>query len=214
MTQSENKYYNTIFQQIKFKVKESENILQRFKFSQQMMENLINDLLDLAKLENNKFSMTNEFFNLQQTIYQALHMLQFMATQNGVELKAVIDKRIHLDLIQSIMGDERRFLQMLLNFLSNALKFTNKDGCITVKVDILEDQLVNESLSDKDDIQNLLAMDEIKLKNEGYKDLDDYVRKNVKMNHKSEKTYDIKEGQQRYLKLKLSVIDTGIGISE
>lgn len=103
---------------------------------------------------------------------------------------------------------------MLLNFLSNALKFTNKDGCITVKVDILEDQLVNESLSDKDDIQNLLAMDEIKLKNEGYKDLDDYVRKNVKMNHKSEKTYDIKEGQQRYLKLKLSVIDTGIGISE
>ena len=75
MTQSENKYYNTIFQQIKFKVKESENIFQRFKFSQQMMENLINDLLDLAKLENNKFSMTNEFFNLQQTIYQALHML-------------------------------------------------------------------------------------------------------------------------------------------
>ena len=103
---------------------------------------------------------------------------------------------------------------MLLNFLSNALKFTNKDGCITVKVDILDHQLVNESLSDKDDIQNLLAMDEIKLKNEGYKDLDDYVRKNVKMNHKSEKTYDIKDGQQRYLKLKLSVIDTGIGISE
>ena len=53
MTQSENKYYSTIFLQIKNKVKDSTNILQRFTFSQQMMENLINDLLDLAKLENN-----------------------------------------------------------------------------------------------------------------------------------------------------------------
>ena len=53
MTQSENKYYSTIFLQIKSKVKDSTNILQRFTFSQQMMENLINDLLDLAKLENN-----------------------------------------------------------------------------------------------------------------------------------------------------------------
>ena len=148
-TNSENKFYTTIFQQIKGKVKESENILQRFKFSQQMMENLINDLLDLAKLENNQFSITNENFNLQTIIFQSLQMLQFMATQNGVELKAVIDNRIHLNLIQSVIGDERRYLQIFLNFLSNALKFTDKGGCITIKVDILDNHLVNEILTDK-----------------------------------------------------------------
>jgi signal transduction histidine kinase len=36
-----------------------------------MLENLINDLLDLAKLENNTFSLTKEYFNLMDTIYQA-----------------------------------------------------------------------------------------------------------------------------------------------
>ena len=40
-----------------------------------MMENLINDLLDLAKLENNQFTLTNEYFNLPKTIYKAFTML-------------------------------------------------------------------------------------------------------------------------------------------
>jgi len=37
-----------------------------------MMENLINDLLDLAKLENNSFSLSLDYFNLSETIYSAL----------------------------------------------------------------------------------------------------------------------------------------------
>ena len=150
--------------------------MKRFIFSQQMMENLINDLLDLAKLENNQFTVTNEYFNLQHTIFKALQMLQFMATQNGIELKAVIDQRIHLNLIQLIIGDERRYLQMLLNFLSNALKFTDKGGCITIKIDIEDHQLVNQNLSDKVFVENLLTMNEQQLKSNGYQDFDDYVK--------------------------------------
>ena len=74
-TISENRYYSSLFKQIIGRVKGSEDILQRFKFSQQMMENLINDLLDLAKLENNQFTVTNEYFNLQHTIFKALEIL-------------------------------------------------------------------------------------------------------------------------------------------
>ena len=40
-------------------------------FSQRMVENLINDLLDLAKLENSSFKFSNEYFDLATTIYEA-----------------------------------------------------------------------------------------------------------------------------------------------
>ena len=56
-----------------------------------MMGNLVNDLLDLAKLDNHKFSLNNEFFNLSSTVYEALHMLRFSANEIGVNLVAEID---------------------------------------------------------------------------------------------------------------------------
>ena len=61
-------------------------------------------------------------------------MVQHTATQNGIELKAIIDKYENLQLIKSIMGDGVRMMQILLNFVSNALKFTNRGGCITIKI--------------------------------------------------------------------------------
>ena len=49
---------------------------------------------------------------------------------------------------------------MLLNFLSNALKFTDKGGCITVRVDIEENQLVNENMTPKSHVQKMLTMND------------------------------------------------------
>ena len=44
-----------------------------------MMENLVNDLLDLAKLENNQFSLHGDYFNLIDTVNEAFQMLLFSA---------------------------------------------------------------------------------------------------------------------------------------
>jgi signal transduction histidine kinase len=56
-----------------------------------MLENLINDLLDLAKMENNSFRFDNNFFSLQETVYQAFSMLNFSANEREVKLRAVVD---------------------------------------------------------------------------------------------------------------------------
>ena len=53
------------------KALDAQKILQNQIYSQTMMENLINDLLDLAKLESNNFSLSQEYFNLGSTIYEA-----------------------------------------------------------------------------------------------------------------------------------------------
>ena len=59
----------------------AENLLKTQVFSQKMMENIINDLLDLAKLENNSFSISSEFFDLMALIFKALQMTSHKADE-------------------------------------------------------------------------------------------------------------------------------------
>lgn len=70
-----------------------------------MMENLINDLMDHAKMENSSFKFDNDFFDLSSLIFEAFQMLNFSAKEREIKLKAMIDKKINLKLIQAIHGD-------------------------------------------------------------------------------------------------------------
>ena len=103
-----------------------------------MVENLINDLLDLAKLENSSFNIINEYFDLAATIFEAFQILAHQATNSQIDLKASIDLAANLKMIRCIYGDKRRFLQILLNFLSNALKFTLVGGSVSILIHIIE----------------------------------------------------------------------------
>jgi len=58
-------------------------------FSITMLLNLINDLLDLAKMENSKFTLNEEYFDLNKTILQAFEVVGFLAAEKNITLSLV-----------------------------------------------------------------------------------------------------------------------------
>ena len=88
---------------------------------------LINDILDLSKIEAGRMELEFSEFNLHSTIEQTMMLVQERAVRRGIMLGRTIDERLG-----SIRADERKVKQVLLNLLSNALKFTPEGGKIGV----------------------------------------------------------------------------------
>ena len=79
--------------------------------------------MDLAKTEQMQFELNNEFFDVTKTVERAFDTLSYFGEQKNIKPKMVIDKQIEI-FFKNIKGDENRFTQIFLNFLSNAFKFT------------------------------------------------------------------------------------------
>jgi GAF domain-containing protein len=88
---------------------------------------LINDILDLSKIEAGRMELELSEFDLPQAIENALILVRERASRRGIRLGSTIDERLGM-----IGGDERKVKQVLLNLLSNALKFTPEGGRIDV----------------------------------------------------------------------------------
>jgi len=90
---------------------------------------LINDLLDVAKIEAGKFELQPEAIHLADEIEACLRLVTARATEGGVTLETSLPD--HLPLYRA---DRRALKQVLLNLLSNAVKFTLPGGRVTVSV--------------------------------------------------------------------------------
>ena len=90
---------------------------------------LINDILDLTKVEAGKLDLEDAIFDAVELIDQCIKLFSTKAQEKNLTLSTVIAP----ELMPWISGDPWRFRQVLLNLLSNALKFTT-DGSITVKL--------------------------------------------------------------------------------
>ncbi len=83
---------------------------------------IINDILDISKIEAGKLNIEHIGFNMAATITGAVQVMQHKAEEKGLILQASFEENISPVLI----GDPYRFKQVLLNMLSNAVKFTEK----------------------------------------------------------------------------------------
>ncbi len=103
---------------------------------------LINDILDLSKIEAGRMELELTEFDLPQAIQNALTLVRERALRRGIALHHVIDDRV-----ADVRADERKVKQVLLNLLSNAIKFTPEGGRIDVRA-APADGLVQVSVTD------------------------------------------------------------------
>ncbi len=90
---------------------------------------IINDILDLSKLEAGKMELEKIAFNLDEVIDQVCDTLRFKAEEKGLDFNA----KIHDSIPRLMMGDPARINQILLNLCGNAIKFTEK-GSVKIVV--------------------------------------------------------------------------------
>ena len=88
---------------------------------------LINEILDLSKVEAGRMELELATFDLPLAIDNARTFVRERATNHGITLEVKVDERLG-----DIVGDERKIKQILLNLLSNAVKFTPEGGRITI----------------------------------------------------------------------------------
>jgi len=89
---------------------------------------LINDILDLAKIEAGRMELEITDFDLPQAIDNSITLVRERAARRAITLATDVDPRLG-----EIKGDERKVKQVLLNLLSNAIKFTTEGGRVEVQ---------------------------------------------------------------------------------
>ena len=96
--------------------------LSSLKFSARYLLSLVNDVLQINKIEENRIVLEYLTFNISDEMSMIKNSLSFLAKNNENDLTLEIDPAIP----ESLIGDKLRFSQILMNLVSNALKFTKK----------------------------------------------------------------------------------------
>lgn len=106
----------------------------------QYLLGLINDILDMSRIDNGMLSIVNEDFSLQQLLDELCSMMQTQAQARGITLCCETDFK-HSDL----KGDAIRLKQVLMNLVSNAIKFTPAGGEVHLAVEETADSDIQAS---------------------------------------------------------------------
>jgi signal transduction histidine kinase/FixJ family two-component response regulator len=99
---------------------------------------IINDVLDFSKLEQGKMSLELNPFSMQKTVSDVYNTMRFKAEEKGLKFNYFIDKEV----ADYLIGDGFRLYQVLINLVSNAIKFTSK-GSVSLFAEVVNYQFEN-----------------------------------------------------------------------
>jgi signal transduction histidine kinase/DNA-binding response OmpR family regulator len=109
--------------------------------SAESLLSVLNDILDYSKIEAGKITLEAVDFDVWKMIEECSGLLHGSADQKGVELLNFVDPRV----ARSLRGDSARLRQVLLNFLSNAVKFT-LNGEVVASVDLVDEDAASQTV--------------------------------------------------------------------
>ena len=102
---------------------EQQDIIDSIKVSGNILLNIINDILDISKIEAERFELTEAKFDIRKTLHDVIAVVRPKTAEKNVDLTFTIGKNVP----KWIIGDENRLKQVLLNIAGNAAKFTAKE---------------------------------------------------------------------------------------
>ena len=113
--------------------KRTADCLSKITFSSKHLLMLLNDVLDMSKIENGKLNIRQELFDLKNLVTSLADINYGLATAKGFAFEIVISGFKD----ELLLGDSMRVNQILLNLLSNAIKFTPKGGSVRLEIRML-----------------------------------------------------------------------------
>ncbi len=116
-----------------------QDCLNKINLSSKHLLTLVNDILDMAKIESGKFSIMHEKFNVSDLMRNLVSLI----LPEMKEKNHTLSVNLPIFSYEMLMGDAVRLNQILLNILSNAIKYTNEGGKISLEVEEREGTLPN-----------------------------------------------------------------------
>lgn len=104
---------------------------------------LINDILDMSKIEAGRITLKEADFNFAVMLKEVEGLFKFKAAQKNIELTTVATNYIP----ENILADESKIRQVIINLIGNALKFTS-EGFVRITVEVLKDNFIKVSVKD------------------------------------------------------------------
>ncbi len=121
---------------------EQRNFADNVYLSAEMLMTLVNDLIDISKIESGKIEILNKIdFNIRKTIDSVGELLNIEAKKNGLRFIILINANVPV----YVRGDPARLRQILLNLVSNAIKFTHH-GEVVVSIELFESSEMNSTI--------------------------------------------------------------------
>ncbi|MDR1291972.1 MAG: response regulator [Clostridiales Family XIII bacterium] len=117
-------------------IKRKDYALGKISEASQHLLGIINDILDMSKIEANKFDLAPDEFDFEKMLQRVVSVINFRIDEKHQKLTVHVDKNIP----HTMFGDDQRLIQVITNLMGNAVKFTPEEGLITLSTQLLSEE--------------------------------------------------------------------------